>query len=156
MSDEIQDFVSALKKTRDYSAFANAPTSSPKNKTTDKTANTEIPITPVSPVIPVIPVSPTVSELSSLNEKSGEKLGNSKALSYFIERVNHAHEQDLYKVSKNKRCNVDVNIHSLLMHLKHRGGVKSMSTFINAVLSNFLETHREELKHILSETPHHF
>ena len=147
MSDEIQDFVSALKKTRDYSAFANAPTSSPKNKTTDKIVNTEIPI---------IPVSPTVSELSSLNEQSGKKSGRPKALSNFIGRANQSHEQDFYTFSQHKRFDVDDNIHGLLMHLKHRGGVKSMSTFINAVLSNFLETHREELKHILSETPHHF
>lgn len=153
MSDEIQDFVSALKKTRDYSAFANAPTSSPKNKTTDKTVNTETPIIPVSPVIPV---SPTVSELSSLNEQSGKKSNRPKALSNFIERANQAHEQDFYTFSQHKRFDVDDNIHGLLMHLKHRGGVKSMSTFINAVLSNFLESHREEIKHIFSETPHHF
>ena len=32
MSEEIQEFVSSLKKTRDFSAFANAQTSLPKNK----------------------------------------------------------------------------------------------------------------------------
>ncbi len=141
MSDEIQDFVSALKKTRDYSAFANAPTSSPKNKTTDKTVNTE---------------TPSISTIVEVKSESGKKSDRPKALSNFIERANQAHEQDFYTFSQHKRFDVDDNIHGLLMHLKHRGGVKSMSTFINAVLSNFLESHREELKHILSETPHHF
>jgi hypothetical protein len=172
MSDEIQEFVSSLKKTRDFSAFANAQTSLPKNKITNTENSQEPVVLRIEPShdveseqasnAPMIQVAESLKESKKSKKTGVEKDLQNRAISThedlpkildtrFIEQVNHAHEQGRYNFSQKKRLEIDDKVHELLMQLKYHCGIKSISVFNNVVLSAFIQSNREELKQILSE-----
>jgi hypothetical protein len=206
MSNEINDFISELKKTRDYSSFAPKGHEGKTSKKVEKVESVENTLTRHSDnnQQAVQQVQEEPSEISTilkedstqgqahlvgLNESSikpieaieainleritfsqsdrskpikakKEKTPNSsevlngegcvyepfKLSPSFIGAVNEAHVNDNFSYMHHKRFEVDNNMHEILMQLKHHGQIKSVSTLINVILSDFIKNNKEALQ----------
>lgn len=207
MSNEINDFISELKKTRDYSGFAPKGFKGFKghegktSKKVEKVASVEDTLThhsdskqqgvyevPEDTSIISATISTTINailkeestnspinvgKLSETTEpnkhQSNVKKGSIKTESNslnrsnrsnsfdngyqpfemsdtFIHTVNEAYAQNSYSLVRNKRFDVDDQVHEILMQLKHQGHIKSVSTLINVILSDFIKNNKEALQ----------
>jgi hypothetical protein len=209
MSNEINNFISELKKTRDYSSFGPKGNEGKTNKKVEKVASVEHTLTihsdnnqqavqqvqEGSSIISIIikeDSNQSQVHLVGLNESSikpdavdeaiepinlervafvqpdkskpikvqKEKMPQSldvlnregcvyepiKMSSAFIDYVSEANANDSFKFSRKKRNDLDDNTYEILMQLKHYGQIKSVSTLINVILSDFIKNNKEALQ----------
>jgi hypothetical protein len=206
MSNEINDFISELKKTRDYSSFAPKGHEGKTSKKVEKVESVENTLTHHSDrnqqAVQQVQEEPSIistilkedstqgqAHLVGLNESSikpietieafnleritlaqsdkpmpikvkkekthsGSEALNGESCVYepfkmspsFIGAVNEAHVNDNFNYTHHKRFEVDNNMHEILMQLKHHGQIKSVSTLINVILSDFIKDNKEALQ----------
>jgi hypothetical protein len=206
MSNEINDFISELKKTRDYSGFAPKGHEGKTSKKVEKGESVENTLTHHSDnnqqAVQQVQEEPSIistilkedstqdqAHLVGLNESSikpvkiieafnlertalaqsdkpmpikvkkekthnGSEALNGEGCVYdpfkmspsFIGAVNEAHVNDNFNYTHHKRFEVDNNMHETLMQLKHHGQIKSVSTLINVILSDFIKNNKEALQ----------
>jgi rubrerythrin len=186
MSNEINNFISELKKTRDYSGFAPKGHEGKTNKKVEKIESVEntrahhsdshLQEAQTVQEEPRI-VTATIQENSTYGQVNIERLSEPlietikhiqpnrkketiktvsngldkvyhpfKLSDAFINTVNEAYAQNSYSLALNKRFDVDDQVHEILMQLKHQGQIKSVSTLINVILSDFIKNNKEALQ----------
>jgi uncharacterized protein YqgV (UPF0045/DUF77 family) len=188
MSNEINEFISELKKTRDYSGFAPKGHEGKTSKKVEKVESVEkalilhsdnhqqeVQTIQEEPRI----VTATIQEDSTYGQVMSETLVETikqiqpnikkgkiktalngfdtvyhpfKISDSFINTVNEAYAQNSYSLALNKRFDVDDQVHEILMQLKHQGQIKSVSTLINVILSDFIKNNKEELQTLFASS----
>jgi hypothetical protein len=212
MSNEINDFISELKKTRDYSGFAPKGQEGKTSKKVEKGESVENTLTHHSDnnqhTVQQVEEEPSIistilkedstqgqAHLVGLNEssnkpiesiepinldwiarvksdkskpikvKNGKTINDSDSLnaedcvyepfkmsSAFIDYVSDAYANDCFKFSRKKRNDLDDNTYEILMQLKHQGQIKSVSTLINVILSDFIKNNKEALQTLFASS----
>jgi hypothetical protein len=206
MSNEINDFISELKKKRDYSGFAPKGHEGKTSKKVEKVESVEHTLTLhsdnnqqavqqvqeeastirtilkedfthgqahlvglnesyIKPIEVIEPINLEKIAFSQSDKSKSIKVrkGNTpngsnifdgkdnvyepfKMSSKFIDYVSEAYDNDSFKFTRKKRNDLDDDTYQILMQLKHHGQIKSVSTLINVILSDFIKNNKEALQ----------
>jgi hypothetical protein len=161
---EITSLLTTIRAKRDLSSFGNS--NQMKNgKVVNPKPIILVETTEVKPVENVQnTVTPSRDEAAGkgviMPKKERSKLAHSKVirsemgeeLAQFLKSAQEAEAGELYSFAHNKRHYLDDDLFQTLVLLKNTGRIRSISILVNAVVSQFLNTHQTDIEALLHKS----
>jgi hypothetical protein len=141
MSKEMKDFLSQFMNQPAAPILEVIAPESPKKEPKPKVEKLSKPAKPAK----VVREAPPKAKKALITEGVGEKLSAED----FLQSVN----DKKYTFNQKKNLQIDDQLFAILNLLKQHENIKSIATFLNAIIEKYIEDNKDDLKQILSKNP---